>query len=1177
MADAIRILYVDDEPDLLWIGKLFLEESGEFSVTTIASASAALELLNKEKFDAIVSDYQMPVMDGIQFLVEVRTSFGKVPFILFTGKSREEVVIQAINSGADFYLQKGGDPKAQFAELKLKIRQAVQRHKAETDLVKSEANLQAIIANTNDIIASYDPEVRLLVYNQAASETYRNIFGIELYPGLCTLDLFPESMRGFWNTNNERALAGESFSIEFNLQMLSDQEWFFESSYNPIRKDGVVIGFSTFTRDITERKRAETELSASYEQIAAAEEELRGQFDTLVKNEKDLRESEERYRLISENTADVIWILNYKTGKFTYVSPSVQKLRGYTSEEVMTQTMPEALTPKSMETINGLIQEGIAKRKPGDTNRYITTNLIDQPCKDGSVVSTEVVSTLVFDELGDPIEIIGISRDITERKVAEKAILHQSATLSILNEIISTANKADDLPQLLNSILEESLRLLNFNAGGIYLVDRSTRMANVVHCKNLPPEFLAEIQTIIIDKKPYDTLFIKNEPIITENYAQIAPDRSKKFGFQSMVSIPLLSKGMAIGALNLASMGRHIIFDEEKQTLIAISRELGSTIERMSAEEKVKEAAKNLETLFNSIEEMVFVLDMQGVILAVNETVQKRLSYTSEELTGTDVLLLHVPERRDEALRIVQGMIAGTIDSCPVPVLAKDGTRIEVETKVTRGWWNGSEVLIGVTRDITERKRAELELESTLERLKEAHRLAHIGTFNWVIKTDTVTWSEELFNIAGMDPSLSVPSFAEQSNLYSHSSWNLLNQAVSRTLSTEEPFNIELEFVRPDGSVRHTNTYGGLKQDSNGTVIGFYGTVQDITERKQAEEALRTVSGRLFSVLESTGDVIAMMDNEYRYILFNTAFHEEFKKIFGSDLKKGDLMHQALADLPEDLANATEYWDRALGGEEFTITQQFGDATRERNWYDLRFSPIRDSENKVVGAMHIVRNITERKQTEEALSQANKKLNLLSGITRHDIKNKVITIQGFLRFAQKIKDIDEIQPFLDKIQDSAKAIEHQIDFTKDYQDLGVKSPRWLNLSTMIIFARNPAIHITDETGNLQIFADPLFEKVMYNLTDNTIRHGEIATDVHISVLTESENVLIIWADNGVGVPADKKEMIFHRCYGKNTGFGLFLIREILAITGMTIQETGELGKGARFEITVPNGKWRYGS
>ncbi len=131
MVDIIHVLYVDIELGLLEIAKLYLEESGEFSVTTIDSAIAALGLLENEKFDAIISDYQIPEMDGIEFLDEVRKRFGKIPFILFTGKGREEVVIQAINNRADFYLQKGGEPGSQFAELSHKIRSATFKKRAD--------------------------------------------------------------------------------------------------------------------------------------------------------------------------------------------------------------------------------------------------------------------------------------------------------------------------------------------------------------------------------------------------------------------------------------------------------------------------------------------------------------------------------------------------------------------------------------------------------------------------------------------------------------------------------------------------------------------------------------------------------------------------------------------------------------------------------------------------------------------------------------------------------------------------------------------------------------------------------------------------------------------------------------------------------------------------------------
>ena len=149
-AAAIRVLYLDDEPNLLEIGKIFLEDSGDFEVTTTMKGTDALQLLEKEQFDAIISDYQMPGMDGIQFLAEVRNRFGRIPFILFTGRGREEVVIQAINSGADFYLQKGGEPTAQFAELSHKIRQATSRKKAEDSLRNSEEQYRHLVEHSDE-------------------------------------------------------------------------------------------------------------------------------------------------------------------------------------------------------------------------------------------------------------------------------------------------------------------------------------------------------------------------------------------------------------------------------------------------------------------------------------------------------------------------------------------------------------------------------------------------------------------------------------------------------------------------------------------------------------------------------------------------------------------------------------------------------------------------------------------------------------------------------------------------------------------------------------------------------------------------------------------------------------------------------------------------------------------
>ena len=162
MVNSLRILYVDDEPGLLEIGKKFLERNGDFLVTPIDSATDALQLLKKEQFDAIISDYQMPGMNGIQFLVEVRRCTGQIPFIIFTGRGREEIVIQALNAGADFYLQKGGSPEAQFAELSHKIQIAVENFRSR-EKIQYLNRLYSVLSATNKAIVLHSDKERIFL------------------------------------------------------------------------------------------------------------------------------------------------------------------------------------------------------------------------------------------------------------------------------------------------------------------------------------------------------------------------------------------------------------------------------------------------------------------------------------------------------------------------------------------------------------------------------------------------------------------------------------------------------------------------------------------------------------------------------------------------------------------------------------------------------------------------------------------------------------------------------------------------------------------------------------------------------------------------------------------------------------------------------------------------------
>ena len=159
------VLYVDDNADLLELGKLYLEATGDFSVITTDSADSALAMLRERSFDLILSDFDMPGMNGIGFLTEVRARYRDIPFILFTGRGHEEIVVEAINHGADFYLQKGGDVKAQFAELSHKIRQAVRRQRAETALAESRDYLDKIFTSVKAGILVIDAAAHTIIDN----------------------------------------------------------------------------------------------------------------------------------------------------------------------------------------------------------------------------------------------------------------------------------------------------------------------------------------------------------------------------------------------------------------------------------------------------------------------------------------------------------------------------------------------------------------------------------------------------------------------------------------------------------------------------------------------------------------------------------------------------------------------------------------------------------------------------------------------------------------------------------------------------------------------------------------------------------------------------------------------------------------------------------------------------
>ena len=228
-----------------------------------------------------------------------------------------------------------------------------------------------------------------------------------------------------------------------------------------------------------------------------------------------------------------------------------------------------------------------------------------------------------------------------------------------------------------------------------------------------------------------------------------------------------------------------------------------------------------------------------------------------------------------------------------------------------------------------------------------------------------------------------------------------------------------------------------------------------------------------------------------------------------------------------------------------------------------------------------IRDVTGRKQAESALALAVRKLNLLSSINRHDIKNQILALEGYLDLSKEfLDDPVRMSEYIAKEEKIAETLTHQISFTKDYEDLGVNAPVWQDVNTVIrkvityLPMRN--IRVDSEDPSPEVFADPLFEKVFFNLIDNALTNGgKKMTSIRVKSREENGVLVITVEDDGNGISAEDKKQLFMKGFGRHTGLGLYLSREILSITGITITENGEPGKGARFEMIVPNGEYRF--
>lgn len=453
-------------------------------------------------------------------------------------------------------------------------------------------------------------------------------------------------------------------------------------------------------------------------------------------------------------------------------------------------------------------------------------------------------------------------------------------------------------------------------------------------------------------------------------------------------------------------------------------------------------------------------------------------------------------------------------------------------------------------------------------KLRHAESVAKFGYWELDMTTNRVTASDgarEIYGIGGRE--LTLPEIQAVPLPQCRSG---LDRLLQELVEEGKPYNTEFLIRRSsDNAIRSIHSIAEYNPEKK--VV--FGVIQDITDRKQAENALRESEERYRSLTDSLPEFVLVHRNGA--ILYANA------AVAGAaGLSQDDLSGRSIFGFiaPESRAIMVEKnRQRSLGEpvEPFEAQFQFRNGQKTAGFVNETIIRYRGEP----AFLTIITDITGRKAMEQALSVANRKLHMLSSITRHDIRNKILGLRSWISIAEmSAHDEGEITLFR-QLEDIARTIDEQLEFTREYQTMGMKAPQWIPVKGAIDRVKTQMnlgdIRVIDESEGLEVFADPLFEKVFYNLFDNAIRYGETIAAIRIRYQQQDTgDLILIVEDDGAGIPADEKCDIFERGFGRNTGLGLFMIREILGITGITIRETGIPGEGARFEMLVPEGTYR---
>ena len=715
-------------------------------------------------------------------------------------------------------------------------------------------------------------------------------------------------------------------------------------------------------------------------------------------------------------------------------------------------------------------------------------------------------------------------------------------------------------------------------------------------------------------------------------------------GYASIALVPIRNKERIVGLIQFNNQQKGYLTLATVKRMEEIAAHIGEAMVRRWAEEALRESNELLSIYLQHSPIYTFIKEVTptgSIVLKASDNFAQMIGVAASEMVGKTADELFPPEL---AAKITANdrtvVLSGDALTTDEEVNGRSYTTIKFPI-VQRS----KTLLAGYSIDITERKRAEDELIQHRNRLEDlvkertveleaanisllaeiterkqaeealVERTHELATESLRLQTlletasdaihildeegNLVQFSESFLHMLGYDKDEAITLKVEDWDI------KISKDQLVDTIRTliKYPAAFETKHRRKDGTVLDVEINAkGIELDH---IHYLYASARDITERKRIEGALDKVNRQLSSVLESAGDVIAMMDNEYRYTLFNTAFHDEFRRIFGVSLKQGDSMPEALANLPDDLTNAMAYWNRALGGEDFTVVQKFGDSTLMRNWYELHFSPIRDVSNNITGAVHVVREINERQKNEQALVEAREradranqaKSEFLANMS-HEIRTPLNGVIGNAQLLEMSNLDDDQKEYVAAMilsgNNLLSLINNILDLSKIEAEMVVMEKAAFTLrgciNSVVLTQRSRIakkglsfkLHIPDDIPDI-LKGDALrVKQILINLLGNAVKFTSLGSITVSAALKEQEGnkvrIELAVTDTGIGMPTEVAAEIFKpftqadgsitRRYG-GSGLGLSICERLIKLMGGSISVESTEHIGSTFRISLP--------